>query len=126
MRIFLVENHTDTRTFLRRYLEQQGHEVHAADTMEAALREFAGQAMDVLVSDINLPDGDGWELLARLRQAENPPACAIAMSGFSASVSERSRTAGYWRHLAKPFLPEDLDALLAEIDGSLAAPPVQG
>lgn len=114
LRIFLVENHEDTLTFLKRYLEQCGHEVSVATTMESALSTLPSPPPDVFISDIGLPDGDGWELLRKAR-AICTPRFSIAMSGYSGRVEhEKSREAGYDHHLVKPFLPNDLDSLLAE------------
>ncbi|MEO7933991.1 MAG: response regulator [Chthoniobacterales bacterium] len=109
--ICLVENHPDTLRFLKLYLEQNGHQVHTAVTLEQALRLLAELDCDVLLSDIGLPDGDGWELMRQVSK----PIYGIAMSGFGMNADrEKSRAAGYRHHLLKPFMPEELDTLLAE------------
>ena len=83
--------------------------------MAKALAAIPGAQCDVLLSDIGLPDGDGWELLRALREGGCPPAYAIAMSGFGMSADHvRSQEAGYRHHLLKPFDPEALDAMLEE------------
>jgi two-component system CheB/CheR fusion protein len=111
--IFLVENHADTLLYLRRYLEQLGHRVETADTLRAALEKIPHTAIDLLISDIGLPDGDGWQLLEQL--GPDLPFPAVAMSGCGANADrKRSRAAGYRHHLFKPFLPEELDPILAE------------
>ena len=111
LKIVVVENHDDIRFYLSKYLEQQGHEVESASDMQSALVLLAEVAPDVLISDIGLPDGDGWALLAAL----DPKPFAIAMSGFGSSNDfQRSEKAGFKHHLTKPFLPEDLDVLLAD------------
>ena len=81
MRIFIVENHEDTRFLLQLLLEQLGHTVLTATTLAEALAAIPGARSDVLISDIGLPDGNGWELLTRL--GDGRPPYAIAMSGFS-------------------------------------------
>src|SRR5687767_1602124 len=111
--IFVVENHADTLKYLRMYLEQLGHRVSSAQTMQGALEALRKSDCEVLISDIGLPDGDGWSLL---RQAQLPrPVYAIAMSGFGLN-SDRARSvaAGYRHHILKPFVPDDLDAMLEE------------
>jgi DNA-binding response OmpR family regulator len=111
LRILLVENHEDSLTYLTRYLEQQGHEVCGMRDMASALKVIPSSHFDVLISDIGLPDGDGWQLIGQM----NPKPFGIAMSGFGASSDrEKSHAAGYKHHLTKPFLPDDLDALLEE------------
>jgi CheY-like chemotaxis protein len=120
LRIFIVENHEDTRTLLGLLLEQLGHVVFAAATMKEALQALPDAHCDVLISDIGLPDGNGWELMQRL--GENRPAYAIAMSGFGqASDRQRSLHAGYRHHLLKPVEPNQLENLLDEAARELAA-----
>ncbi len=81
--------------------------------MKIALAKIPETTLDLLISDIGLPDGDGWELLSRL----GPPKdyLAVAMSGCGANADKkRSRAVGYRHHLLKPFLPDELDPILAE------------
>lgn len=113
LRVFVVENHADTREFLTFMLEELGHQVTVADTMGKALREVPASNCDVLISDIGLPDGDGWELLSRLNLPH--PVYAIAMSGFGMSADRtRSKAAGYRHHLVKPMGLEQLETILIE------------
>ncbi len=73
-----------------------------ADTMSRALREVPAANCDILISDIGLPDGDGWQLLARLDLPR--PIYAIAMSGFGMTSDRmRSKAAGFRHHLVKPM-----------------------
>ena len=113
MRIFVVENHRDTLKYLKMYLESLGHTVTTASTMQAALAASPTEDCHVLISDLGLPDGDGWQLL---EQAKFPqPVYAVAMSGFaSANDIARSKAAGFQRHIAKPFGEEDIIEALEE------------
>lgn len=107
----VVENHVDTREFLTFLLQELGHTVVVAETMSKALREAPAANCDVLISDIGLPDGDGWELLSRLHLER--PMYAIAMSGFGmSSDSARSKAAGFRHHLVKPMGLEQLEHIL--------------
>ena len=113
LRVFIVENHEDTRYLLGLLLEQLGHTVLSAATLEKALAALPEARCDVLISDIGLPDGNGWELMARL--GERRPRYAIAMSGFGmTSDRQRSLNAGYRHHLLKPVEPNQLENLLDE------------
>lgn len=113
LRVFVVENHQDTRALLCLMIEALGHAVVAAETMDQALHALAQEAYDVLISDIGLPDGDGWELMRRLRS--HRPAYAVALSGFSMSADcARSRQVGFRHHLVKPHGIEQLPSVLRE------------
>jgi CheY-like chemotaxis protein len=98
------------------YLQMEGHTVAYARTMEEAYRTIPTAQCDVLISDVGLPDGTGWDLLKRLKEEQLPhPAYAVAVSGFGTPEDrERSKAAGFRHHLLKPFNPDDLDRLLEE------------
>jgi DNA-binding response OmpR family regulator len=113
LRVFLVENHEDTVRYMQLYLEQMRYQVSVAADMATALREIPESGCDVLISDIGLPDGDGWQLMEKL--GDQRPRFAIAMSGYGTVNDQlRSREAGYDHHLVKPFAPDALMALLRE------------
>lgn len=116
LRIFVVENHADTLKWLSHYLVALGHEVRSATTKAEAIESVPQSGCDVLISDIGLPDGDGWELLRALCGSGQPcPIYAIAMSGFGMNSDRAtSKAAGFRRHLLKPFDPDELDAALEE------------
>jgi CheY-like chemotaxis protein len=111
--IFVVEDHRDTLEALQIYLEQLGHIVRSASSKAEALKEIPMANCHVLISDINLPDGNGWELMQELRNLS--PHYAIAISGYGMKADcERSAKAGFRHHLVKPVLPHNLDTLLEE------------
>lgn len=112
-RVFIVENHEDTLRYLVKFLQSQGCEVRFAHSVADALEKLADWEPEVLISDLGLPDGNGWELMATLRNQGRHPH-AIAMSGFGMySDIQRSRQAGFSHHLTKPFMPEDLLQVLS-------------
>jgi CheY-like chemotaxis protein len=120
LRIFVVENHADTLKYLSLYLEQMGHTVLSAASMHEALGALPSARCDVLITDIGLPDGDGWELLKRAHLPST--VYAIAMSGFGMNADRaKSKAAGFRHHILKPFVPDDLDSMLEEAAREVAA-----
>ena len=118
----MVENHPDTLESLQIYLEEMGHTVASAGTVADALAALSNANCDVLISDIGLPDGTGWDLLQRLQLPR--PIYPIAMSGFGMNADHaRSRAAGFRHHLLKPFPLKELDVLLEEAAHDLPAVP---
>jgi CheY-like chemotaxis protein len=118
LRIYVVENDTDSRQMLTLLLKSWGHDVDSAPTMGEALAHLPGQRYDVLISDIGLPDGNGWQMMDKLRElgTAGDIGHAIAMSGYGmGSDLERSRAAGFRHHLIKPMDVDQLDTLLLEI-----------
>jgi len=98
---------------LARALRRKGFGVTAAGSVEAAAAQFAGSPPDLLICDIGLPDGTGWELLEKLRP--HGPVRAIAVSGYGMNADvEKSREIGFAAHLTKPIDFQRLEALIVE------------
>lgn len=115
-RVLLVEDDRLVRASLKRYLEGEGHRVFAAGTPAAAQAKAEdGCSIDVLVSDVVLPEMSGGELAERLRARF----CGLEVVLMSANPRElltrQGRIRADDRYLEKPFEPEALGRLLAEI-----------
>ena len=103
MRILLVEDEATLAIPLTDALQEQGHEVtHIADGA-AALAWLSGNLVDIVVSDIRLPHGDGMQILQRARQ-QQPPAEVLIMTGY-ATVEQAvdALEDGAYSYLEKPF-----------------------
>jgi CheY-like chemotaxis protein len=107
LRVLLVEDHLSTRAALSIWLGDLGHEVEAVETVAAALSFSKRFTFDLLISDIGLPDGNGRDLLGKLRESHDFHAVAITGKTGPAEC-ELSYQAGFAQHLEKPV---DLDAL---------------
>jgi two-component system, chemotaxis family, CheB/CheR fusion protein len=106
----VVEGHNDTLAALQLYLEQLGHIVFSARD-KAALKKIRRANCHALISDINLPDGNGWEILEELENLR--PNYAIAISGYGTPADrQRSAQSGFRHYLVKPVFPDSLDTLL--------------
>lgn len=120
LRIFVVEDHVDTAYGLKMYFTTKGHEVKVAHDLASARKVAADHQFDILLSDIMLPDGNGWDLLRELRKSM--PVRAIALSGYNGPEEiERSREAGFLLHLAKPIAMEELNRIFGE---AMKSPPL--
>lgn len=114
LRIFLIEDSEDTLRILQEYLEEDGHTVASARTKAEALDHLRDARFDLIISDLSLSDGTGWEIM---EQAHLPPdTAAIAVSGLGTHFDKaRSAAVGFQHHLVKPIDPDELDALLAQV-----------
>ncbi len=118
LRILLVEDHVDTAAILTRLLRRMGHDVLPAHTVADALRlankEMRRAPLDVVISDLGLPDGSGLELMRQL--SADHGLRGIALSGFGMDSDRvQSKAAGFSRHLIKPIDIGVLRAALIEI-----------
>ena len=115
LRILIIENHEVTAKFISLFLERSGHEVTVILDGETALSRDDLANLDVILSDIGLPDVNGWDLMRQLRPRTR--AYAVAMSGFGdESDVQRSLAAGYQYHLVKPFVPAALEQVLRNVE----------
>ncbi len=112
VRILLVEDHKDTARVLGRILENAGFMVSHAGTVAQARDLATKQRFDLIISDLGLPDGNGLELMRRLRDKQGPPGIALSGFGTPADVSASVR-AGFSEHLTKPV---DWDRLRTAIE----------
>ncbi len=122
LRIFVVENDTVLLPALETHLTLLGHEVNTARDLREALHELPSNPSDLLLCDLKLPDGTGWQLLREL--GPQRPAVAVAMSGYcSAPDLARSHRAGFDHHLIKPFSPGELTPILDQTSALCALSP---
>jgi DNA-binding response OmpR family regulator len=109
--VLLVEDHEDTAWPLAMLLELDGYQVSVAGGLEDAVCLCEAAKPDVLLVDVELPDGDGLDLLARVRQACRAP--AIVFSGHvTPDLRERARHVGFRDYLVKPVTTEVLTAAI--------------
>jgi len=120
VRTLLVDDNQDTLKYLSKILTVRGYIVHTADSLATALALASEADFDVLISDIELPDGSGLELMWRLRSIR--PVLGIALSGFGSPEDvEQSRSAGFALHLIKPVDFRRLEQAIQEVTAGAAA-----
>jgi PAS domain S-box-containing protein len=114
----IVDDSEDTISMLEQLLKMSGANVTTATNGKDALRLASEHEFDIILSDISMPEMDGFEFLQRLRKIEGRQHVpVVAITGFGRSDDiERARAAGFYSHLTKPL---DLDAL-AEVLAQLA------
>lgn len=118
-RILVIDDDTNIRRVLSRFLQQRGHTVVEAPDGKTALRSFMEEPADLVLSDIYMPEMDGIELLLRLRETF-PDARLAAMSGGGAiaarHVLDAAKALGAIAILEKPFDLEAVLDLVAELE----------
>lgn len=121
VQVLVVDDEPDVLDLLTRVLNEANADVLAAPSADAALRLFEQHRPAVLVSDIGMPDTDGYELLRRLRRLapeQGGATPAIALTAF-ARQEDRARAleSGFTLHLTKPVEPAHLLASIARLAG---------
>jgi PAS domain S-box-containing protein len=114
LRILLVEDHRDTRHAMSRLLTHFGHQTSVADSTRRALEMMASERFDLVLCDIGLPDGSGYDVISKAK-AEGPIK-AVAITGFGTDEDiRRSKEAGFDFHLIKPVDFQELRAVLEQV-----------
>jgi len=114
LRILIIEDHNDTLQALSNLLTHFGHEISVADDAESARQIIRSKEFDVVLADIGLPDGSGYDLIAEAKRKR--PIKAVALTGFgSPDDIERGKEAGFDFHLTKPVDFHELRAVLGQI-----------
>lgn len=121
VRVLVVDDEHDTREVLSVMLARYGAEIRTAGSAAEAMEIYSQWQPDVLVSDIGMPEEDGYALIQQIRalpQENGADVPAIALTAFaSAQDKERALSAGFQRHLAKPVEPVALAKNVARILG---------
>jgi len=106
LKVLTVDDQQDTRELITLALGRYGAEVRTSDSASAALQMIADWRPDVVVSDIGLPEMDGYDFMRRLREIEGDGdrIPAIAVTGYAGAVDEsKALNAGFALHLSKPI-----------------------
>jgi CheY-like chemotaxis protein len=123
LRILVVDDEPDARELLKRILSDYEGTVEVAASAAEALNAIAKQPPDVLVSDIGMPDVDGYELLRavrRLPRERGGQTPAVALTAFARSEDrQRALLSGYQSHIAKPVQAAELITVIASVAGRL-------
>ncbi len=119
--MLVVDDEDDGRNLVVTVLEMCGARATAVSSAAAALQAFREDRPDVLLSDIGMPEEDGYSLIRKVRalpESEGGKVPAAALTAF-ARVEDRMRVlrAGFQIHLPKPVEPAELVAVVANLAG---------
>jgi PAS domain S-box-containing protein len=117
LRVLVADDEADAREFVEAVLTQCGASVTMAASVTEAIAAFKNSQPDILVSDIGMPEEDGYELLRQVRELETGREIpAIALTAYS-RVEDRIRilAAGFQLHVPKPVEPQELAFAIANL-----------
>jgi CheY-like chemotaxis protein len=121
VRVLVVDDEEDARVLLSTALRAYGADVVMAGSTAEAMTELDRRVPDVVLSDIGMPQEDGYALIRRLRVRATSQGGSVPAIAVTAYASQQDRiaaeAAGYQAHIAKPFEPADVAALVARLAG---------
>ncbi|HEX6045692.1 MAG TPA: response regulator [Pyrinomonadaceae bacterium] len=118
IKVLAVDDQQDTRELILLALKRYGAEVRVADSASSALETLTGWKPNVIVSDIGLPEMDGYDFIRALRtkETEGNRIPAIALTGYAGAVDEsKALSAGYELHFSKPINLDELALTIAKL-----------
>jgi len=119
LRILVVDDEPDTLEVLRHGLERFGAAVVAADSVDSAIAALGSFPADVIVTDVAMPNRDGFALLRSLHAEPEAPSARIPLIALTAYASSEDRQhaldAGFKLHVSKPVEPRRLAQLIAQV-----------
>ena len=125
LNVLLVEDNQETLRYLTLILQKRNYNVVPVDRVSAALAAAGEAQFDLLISDIELPDGTGLELMHGLGGGRTLP--GIAISGFGSEEDlQQSAGAGFAEHLTKPIDLNRLESAIRRVTSPVATRPGPG
>jgi signal transduction histidine kinase len=125
LRLLIVDDERDALMLVGEVLREQGAEVHLADSAADALDRLAAVQPDVIVSDIGMPETDGYALIRRIRalpESLGGSTPAIALTAYArAEDAQRALAAGFQMFVPKPVEPSELVGVVADLGGAARA-----
>lgn len=124
LRVLVVDDDADARSLVKRLLEESRAEVTTASTVEEAMQRLQNQPPDVLVSDIGMPNEDGYTLIRKVRalNSDVSKVPAVALTAYARAEDRiKAIRAGYQMHVVKPVEPIELLTVVASLAGRNSA-----
>jgi two-component system KDP operon response regulator KdpE len=113
-RLLLVEDDEDARRHLANYLVRQGYRLDEAGTAADAWRLWDAHRADLILLDLGLPDGDGVQVIRRVRRESTTPIIVLSVRGEEGDKIT-GLEAGADDYLTKPFATEELNARIRAV-----------
>ncbi len=119
LKLLVVEDDADAREIMKVLLKSYGAEVSVVSSAAAALEKFESSFFDILISDVEMPNEDGYSLIKKVRENNESYYGTIGAIALTAHARTSDRlnvlAAGFDAHVAKPFEPAELIAVIASL-----------
>ena len=119
----MVDDEQDTRQLLVQSLTYYGATVVTAKSAAEGLQELIDKSPDVLVSDIGMPDEDGYSFIKKVRALEDKNQkniTAVALTAYTRAQDRvKALSSGFQNHVSKPVEPDELATVIASLKGKL-------
>ncbi len=117
LRVLVVDDEADARNLIKELLLDWGAEVTGVDNSESALNLYNHKPFDLIISDIGMPGGDGYQFIRKVRESKKEKTTpAIALTAYArAEDRKKALEAGFQMHMSKPIEPSELLAVIRSL-----------
>ena len=112
-KILVVDDEELLREIMKEVFEGSGHQVFTADSGQAAIAVLKNQSVDIVFSDVRMPNGDGLFLLDEINKMTHEKPKVVLLSGFTDISNEQAVKRGAVKLVQKPFAHDELLNLLS-------------
>jgi DNA-binding NtrC family response regulator len=119
-RILIVDDNREIRSILEEYLREEGHFAEGAADGKEALAKYAQTPFDLIVTDLNMPEMTGIELIKEIAKGENTTEFIIITGYASLDSAIEAVKAGAFDYLVKPFRIEELMVVIKNAKDKIA------
>ena len=113
-RILIADDEFLTRWSLAQALSQEGYEVVAVEDGKKAIEAASLQHFDFIITDLVMPEMDGWEVLETVRQTQPPPRVIIITAYGREDFGRTAKEKGAWAYVEKPYIIDKIKEILKE------------
>jgi DNA-binding NtrC family response regulator len=113
-RILIADDEFLTRWSLAQALSQEGHEVVAVENGEKAIEAAKTQHFDFIITDLVMPEPNGWEVLETLQQIQPLPRVIIITAHGGEDTERVAKEKGAWAYIEKPYIIDQIKEILKE------------
>ncbi len=113
-RILIADDEFLTRWSLAKVLSQQGHEITAVENGKKAIEVTRKEHFDFVITDLVMPELNGWEVLEILQGIELPPRVIIITAHGGEDTEKKAKEKGAWAYVEKPYIIEKIIGILKE------------
>jgi len=111
-RILIADDEYLIRWSLEQALSQEGYETHAVENGRKAVEAVRAQPFDFVITDLFMPETDGWKVLETACQSCPRPRVIVITGHGNEGTKKLARTRGAWAYVEKPYLIDQIKAIL--------------
>jgi DNA-binding NtrC family response regulator len=113
-KILIADDEYLIRWSLSQVLSQQGYDVISVEDGKKAIEAATAQHFDIVITDLLMPESDGWEVLEVIRRTQSPPRVIVITAHGNEETCRMAKEKGAWAYVEKPYIIDKIKEILEE------------